>query len=280
MQAQLATRFSKNRRSINSQTALSDDQIRSVAPSIFAEAKHNSRSARYTHIPTIDVLRGLQKEGFQPFMAGQSLSRIEGKEEFTKHMLRLRHADQIVGQEANEIILINSHDGTSSYQMLAGCFRFVCMNGMICGETVEDIRIKHSGQIIDNVIEGAFRVLDDFDLINDQRGGMKALTLNHGEQQAFAHAALELKYDVTDVAPAPVTEDQLLSPKRFEDRKDDLWTTFNRVQENLIKGGLSSRSPNGRRTTTRAVTGIDQGVKLNRALWTLAESMRTLKMAS
>jgi hypothetical protein len=38
-------------------------------------------------------------------------------------MLRLRHASQINGAEANEIILLNSHDGTSSYQMLAGQFR-------------------------------------------------------------------------------------------------------------------------------------------------------------
>ncbi|EER8463752.1 DUF945 domain-containing protein, partial [Escherichia coli] len=26
-------------------------------------------------------------------------------------------------------ILLNSHDGTSSYQMLPGYFRFVCQNG-------------------------------------------------------------------------------------------------------------------------------------------------------
>jgi hypothetical protein len=34
-----------------------DDQIRKVAHSIFAEAAHESRSARYTYIPTIDVLK-------------------------------------------------------------------------------------------------------------------------------------------------------------------------------------------------------------------------------
>jgi hypothetical protein len=279
MHQALATRFGKNRKSFTSEMPLTDDQIRRVAPSIFADEKHSSRSARYSYIPTIDVLRGLQKEGFQPFMAGQSGTRIEGKEAHTKHMLRLRHADQIVGKEANEIILINSHDGTSSYQMLAGCFRFVCMNGMICGETTNDIRIKHSGDITNNVIEGAFRVLDDFDLVNEQRDGMKSLTLNRGEQNAFAHAALELKYDVTDLVPAPVTEEQILRARRTEDRTDDMWTTFNRVQENLIRGGLSSRSANGRRTSTREVTGIDQNTKLNRALWTLAESMRALKAA-
>lgn len=34
---------------------LSEDEIRKYAPSIFADAAHDSRSARYTYIPTIDV---------------------------------------------------------------------------------------------------------------------------------------------------------------------------------------------------------------------------------
>jgi integrase len=62
-------------------------------------------------------------------MVAQSKSRIEGKTEFTKHMIRMRHAGQVnTRPEANEIILINSHDGASSYQMLAGVFR-LCRAG-------------------------------------------------------------------------------------------------------------------------------------------------------
>ena len=70
---------------------LSEDQMRAAAPSVFAEGKHASRSERYTYIPTIEVLRGLRKEGFEPFMVAQGASRIEGKAEFTKHMVRMRH---------------------------------------------------------------------------------------------------------------------------------------------------------------------------------------------
>jgi hypothetical protein len=123
-QRPLATRFARNTHVIRSESPLAEDQMRQAAPSIFAEGKHASRSERYTYIPTIDVLRGLRKEGFEPFMVAQSKSRIEGKSEFTKHMIRMRHAAQTDAKsEANEIILINSHDGASSYQMLAGVFR-------------------------------------------------------------------------------------------------------------------------------------------------------------
>lgn len=272
---QLSSKF-RNVISTRSNCPLLDDEIIRVAPSIFADNKHESRSDRYTYIPTIDVLRGLRTEGFQPFMVCQTRVRNDSKREHTKHMVRLRHASQIEGKEANEIILLNSHDGSSSYQMLSGVFRFVCSNGMVCGDTLSDIRIRHKGNIIDNVIDGAFRVLDDFELINGQKDGMKSLTLNDGEQAAFARAALSLKYDI-EVAPAPITENQLLRPQRIEDRSGDLWTTFNRVQENMIKGGVRGRNTAGRLATTRAVTGIDQSIKINRALWVLAEEMRKLK---
>src|SRR3954447_12047717 len=120
-QPRLATRFAYGTRVLRSDLPLSEEQMRHTAPSIFAQGKHASRSERYTYIPTIDVLRGLRKEGFEPFMVAQGCSRVEGKAEFTKHLVRMRHREQVHSRsEANEIVLINSHDGASSYQMIAG----------------------------------------------------------------------------------------------------------------------------------------------------------------
>ena len=273
----LASRFGRFSPSLRSSTPIADDQLRQVAPSIFAEAAHDSRSARYTYIPTSTILDGLRKEGFQPFAVTQTRVRDEGKRDFTKHMLRLRHASQIADTEANEIILLNSHDGTSSYQMLAGMFRFVCSNGLVCGNTVSDVRVPHKGQIIDNVIEGAYDVLDGFGLVRELRDDMRAISLHPAEAEIFARSALTLKYEPDPVKPAPVTESQILAPRRSADTGTDLWTTFNRVQENLVRGGLPARNAAGRRTRTREVQGIDQSVKINRALWLLADEMKKLK---
>jgi hypothetical protein len=165
-------------------------------------------------------------------------------------MLRLRHASQINGAEANEIVLLNSHDGTSSYQMLAGMFRFVCSNGLVCGDTVADVRVPHKGDVAGQVIEGAYQVLHGFDRALESRESMQAITLDEGEAEVFARAALSLKYDDPD-KPAPITESQILMPRRFDDRRPDLWSVFNRTQENLTKGGLHGRSANGRRQQTR-----------------------------
>ena len=152
---QLSSRFANATPILRADHPLSDDQIRSVAPSIFAKEKHQSRSDRYTYIPTGEVLGALRKEGFQPFMVCQTRVRDTGKREHTKHMLRLRHAAQINGAEANEIILLNSHDGSSSYQMMSGQFRFVCANGLVCGRTDNDVRVRHKGDVVGDVIEGA-----------------------------------------------------------------------------------------------------------------------------
>lgn len=271
----LASRFSRNALALRSDHPLSDEEIGEVAPSILAHSAHESRSDRYSHIPTVDVLDALRKEGFQPFMVCQTRVRDDGRRPYTKHMLRLRHADQISGSEANEIILLNSHDGTSSYQMLAGMFRFVCKNGIVCGDNVSDIRVPHKGDVVGQVIDGAFKVLDSFESAEQRRADMAGTVLDEGEQTAFARAALTLRYD--EDKPAPVTERQLLAPRRIEDRASDLWTTFNRVQENILRGGLHGRNENGRATTTRAVTGIDQNIRLNRALWVLADEMRRLR---
>ena len=273
----LASRFASRSPVLRSDSPLSDDQIHRVAPSIFAEAPHESRSQRYAYIPTATVLTELRKEGFQPFMVTQTRTRHEDRRDFTKHMIRLRHASQINARgEANEIILLNSHDGTSSYQMLAGMFRFVCSNGLVCGDTVADVRVPHKGDVAGQVIEGAYQVLHSFDRALESRESMQAITLDEGEAEVFARAALSLKYDDPD-KPAPITESQILMPRRFDDRRPDLWMTFNRIQENLTTGGLSGRSANGRRQQTRPVQGIDSDVRLNRALWLLADGLRQLK---
>lgn len=257
-----------------SNTPLTDDQIHRVAPSVYADAPHESRSERYQAIPTSVVLDALRNEGFFPFFAAQTAVRKESKRDHTKHMLRLRHASQINHKEANEIILLNSHDGTSSYQMLAGMFRFVCANGMVCGNTVGDIRVRHQGKgdIVGDVIQGAYTVKEAFELIENERDTMRSVQVPPAAQVALAKTFLDYKHS-DPMRPAPIEPEQLLRARRHEDKGDDLWATTNRIQENAMKGGLRGRNAKGRTTRTREVKGIDNDVKLNKALWQMSLKM-------
>ncbi|ENB9007417.1 TPA: DUF945 domain-containing protein, partial [Escherichia coli] len=158
---QLASRFGHVNQ-IRRERPLTREELMYHVPSIFGEDRHTSRSERYAYIPTITVLENLQREGFQPFFACQTRVRDQSRREYTKHMLRLRRAGQITGQHVPEIILLNSHDGTSSYQMLPGYFRFVCQNGCVCGQSLGEVRVPHRGNVVDRVIEGAYEVVGVF----------------------------------------------------------------------------------------------------------------------
>jgi hypothetical protein len=262
-----------------SEFALSNDQIRHYAPSVLAEEAHESRGERYTFIPTIQVIDGLRAQGFRPYEVRQTRVRDQSKREHTKHLVRLRHESAIATKEqVGEIILLNSHDGTSAYQLLSGFFRFVCSNGLIAGDVCNDVRVRHSGNVVDNVIEGSFEVLDNLQQIESRIDQYKAITLSTSEQILLAEEAITLRWDENK---SPIVPAQLLRVKRSADADANLWTTFNRIQESLTQGGLKGRTVGtGRSTRTRAVGGVTENVKLNKALWSLTEKFAQLKTAA
>ena len=183
---------------------LSNSQIAYHAPSVMAEAAHESRGERYSFIPTIQVIDALRGEGFEPYEIRQTRVRDAGKREHTKHMVRMRHASQIsTKDEVPEVILLNSHDGSSSYQIMSGVFRFVCSNGLIAGDMFNNIRVRHSGNVVDDVIEGATRVLEDAKQIGYRIDEYKGIMLGQDEQQAFAKAALQLRCSCAGVTTPP-----------------------------------------------------------------------------
>uniref|UniRef100_UPI003F665759 DUF932 domain-containing protein n=1 Tax=Salmonella enterica TaxID=28901 RepID=UPI003F665759 len=266
----LASRFGRINQ-IRRDRPLTREELMQYTPSVFGEDKHASRSDRYSYIPTITLLENLRREGFEPFFACQSRVRDPGKREHTRHLLRLRRTGQITGQQVPEIIILNSHDGSSSYQLLPGYFRQVCTNSLVCGQSLGEIRVPHRGDIVGKVIEGAYDVLGVFDRVEEKREAMQSLLLPPPAQQALAKAALTYRFGEEH---QPVTTAQVLTPRRREDYGQDLWTVWNTLQENLLKGGLPGRTVQGKRTHTRAVNGIDGDIRLNRALWVMAEQMQ------
>jgi len=249
-----------------SESPITNDQIAHYAPSVMAGDKHSSRSKGYTYVPTIQVINKLRSEGFQPFYVGQSGTRDESRHHFTRHMVRLRHANSIGRDEANEIILLNSHDGTSSYQLMAGNFRFVCANGLFTGDKTQDIRVPHRGRIVDDCIEGAYTILKNFDEIDEQKERMKISLLKDCVRREFAQEALKLRWPEEQ----PFDSKELLSCHRSQDREPSVWNVFNVVQENLLTKAIQYRSKD-RWAWTRPVKSIPETVKMNKALWAMAK---------
>lgn len=266
---------------------LTESELRTACPSIFATTKHESRSDRFKPIPTWDAVRALKVEGFEVVSAMATNVRNPSHREFGKHLLRFRRFDNekaySVGDTVCEMLLKNANDGSSVYDLFAGLFRIRCLNGMVANlGNIGVVKVRHTGDVIPKVVEGTYTVLESAKIALRAPDQWSMIQLTREEKVVLAESAHQLRFDTEAGQPDhAIKPTALLEPRRSGDTSSDLWTTFNVIQENALKGGLTGMgrdaNNNLRRVTTRAVKGIDQDVKLNRALWTLADKMAELK---
>jgi hypothetical protein len=264
---------------------LSIHEMRSRLPAIFAAEPHERCSNRYTHIPTIDTIEALIDSGFEVVEARYARTKDLVRRSHAKHMVKLRHRSLLrsnVSGDAFEVVLKNAHDGSSQWLMLAGFFRFICENGLVVGD-YEALKIRHVGdrqEHIARVVVAAHQVIESAPRLIEAKQNWATIELNRDERMALANSAHHLRFaDADGNVSTGIKPEQLLLPRRPDDQKPDLWTTFNVVQENAVKGGLTGMRA-GRRSTSREIRGIDDNIKLNRGLWLLGAEMARLKSAA
>jgi hypothetical protein len=250
--------------------SLTPEALRERVPAVFAPAAYERLSGSYTFLPTAWVLEALGQAGFLPVEARQTKARARSLVH-TRHLIRLRRRFETVAlrQAVPELLLLNSHDGTSAYQLRVGLYRAVCTNGLVVSVGVFPmIRVLHRGEVLEEVVRGALEMSERFGLLATAVERMERTELDEGERLEFAAAALALRFpNAREGAMAP---SQLLVPRRPEDTGRDLWTVFNVIQESVLAGGLVRRSATNRLVRTRRITAIGEDIRLNSALWDMA----------
>src|SRR6201993_4156123 len=206
--------------------AISDDQIRQLAPSVFASQPIESVSERYRFLPTSSILNGMRENGWAPVRAREQSVRTEARRGFQKHIVRFARVEHLQTWEKNqvrpELVLVNSHDKSSAYQLHCGLFRLVCTNGMVVSDgTFQRISIKHSGFNPDSVIEASFKVLTAVPDIMNKVQLFQDRILSDAEQLALATGAAAYRWE--DPKKAPVSPSLLLNPRRYGDGAKDLF---------------------------------------------------------
>jgi hypothetical protein len=252
--------------------SLSLDDVRNLAPAVFAQSAHERTSSSYTFIPTDRVLTGLMQAGFVPVGARQARAR-HGLAH-ARHVVRLRRRFETVQlrDAVPEVVFLNSHDGTSAYQLRVGLFRVVCTNGLIVSlGAFPSFRVAHRGDIVNEVVTSALDISERFGTLAGRVERMEQRLLPKDEQIAFAERALEVRF--AEPLQSGIHPAQLLTCRRVDDLGNDLWSVLNKVQENLLRGGLSRIASSGRRTRTRNITSIREDVRINGRLWDLAEEV-------
>jgi hypothetical protein len=243
-------------------------EIKSWVPAAFADRAASGTGPAYSFISTAELVRALLDAGFVISTARQSGVRRKDPR-FARHIVRMRQIRESITlvDAIPEIVLVNSHDGTSSYVMHAGLFRPVCSNGLLM--RIADmgfIRLAHRNIRVEEVVKGALELAGRFANMRVICEAMAARVLDLDERRSFATRALALRYEGT----APIESERLLGVRREADHGEDLWRVYQRVQENLTRGGLAGRSQSGRQVRTRAIGAIREDVRINLALWNLA----------
>ena len=269
---------------------LTNSQIINIAPAAGSFEPIDGVSSRYSFVPTLTAVDLLRDAGWEPIHAEQSSVRIADREGYQKHMIRFAKNGLSFDGERVDIVLYNSHDRGCAFKLIASVWRQICGNGLMVASEFANFSHKHIGFKPDDFVHSAREIAAAAGTIADRVDEMKAIEMTPDERSIFAQTALGLVYGaqsktneelVQAINDAPIQPHQLLEERRYDDKGKDLWTLFNVVQENVMKGGLKGRKigSNGRlrNVTTRPVKAIDRNIKLNQALWYLTERMAELK---
>lgn len=262
---------------------LSNEQIIELAPAAGAVAPHEGVSSRYSFVPTLRAVDIIRSIGWIPVHAKQSSVRKEDRQGYQKHIIRFQMKGlKVSDQERVDLMMYNSHDRGCAFHLIASIWRKVCGNGLMVAADLFNFSHKHIGFDSDAFAHSAQQIAANAGEIATEVETLKAIELQPNEKGVFAQAAHQLVYD--DPQEAPIRAEQLLKERRYDDKGHDLWSTFNVIQENILKGGLHGRKrgSNGRLRyqKTRAVKAIDRDIKLNKSLWLLTEKMAELKIAA
>lgn len=256
---------------------LSTTKLMSQAPALFTEEPHYDVSDKYHFIPTIEVINEIKSHNWYPVSVQEAPVKDVSKEGYQRHLVRFRHFDDLLNPQANavELLLFNSHDRSTAFSISAGIFRFVCANGLVISDSVFDsYKIKHIGDRDNDVISAITAIKPKLQAKIDT---LEAIPLTRPEQESFARSAIPLRF--SDDLKVDIHD--LLVPHRDEDTNDDLYTTLNVIQENLLRGNISGvNRTTGRRFTSREITSIGRDVDVNQGLWDIAERILAIKEAS
>jgi hypothetical protein len=257
-----------------------------MAPSIATQTPHPRVSERYSHIKTIDLLEPLMERGWYPHRAVQQPVRSSDRDGYQKHVVYLRHEKlSQIGEFKHrpeehkcdedvsffELRMTNSHDRTTRWDFVAGIFRMICANGLVVStNTFSRQSLTHLNLNPKEVISMCDNAANRVEGVIGKVHEMREIQLTERQRLDFAEFGLRVKY-CDNMMLAPVGPEVILTPRRGVDESKDLWTTYNVIQENLIKAlqrDGNRRDIYGRNYgVSNPVVSLQRDLEINQSLW-------------
>lgn len=270
--------------------------------SLWSESPAPKASQKYRQVKTVDIINIFADQGWLPVTAQEQRVNKDARDGFQKHLVRFRNTSlnspSVVGDTIPEIVLRNSHDTTTTYQLMAGIFRMICLNGCVVSEAeFGTIKIRHMGFEPSQIVDATRKFSEEIPQVMGRVKDYQAIDLTLDERNVFAQSALLLKANpdedekiykdgnVFTIGKRQFDVPKLLEYRRPQDAAPTLWNTYNTIQEKLTKGNryevnTEDHSFRPIYKKVREIKGIDESVRVNRGLWHLMSEMAKIKGAS
>lgn len=258
-------------------------QTTSINPVEATNRNEIETSKNYQFVSSEEIGKVLQDQGFELDGVSYAKPRKEENKGFQKHIMIFSRPDLLV-DDGNKLQLLvtNAHNGKSALHLDSGIFRAVCANGLVSGNKMHSSRVLHKGGDIDRKLK------ESLEYIVAQMASLKSdveRMKNHQvtNSEAYDYMMSMAEYRLKDIDLVGINYESVAKLHRAEDQSNDLYTFFNRVQENIIRGGIKyvknveildvdgrvigSEKKAG---TTREVKAITTSLDLNKTLWNSA----------
>ena len=239
-------------------------------PALFAKSAHPKMSDSYAFTNTYDIVLHMCNRGYvvTSVAGGHTL--------YTKVMVRMRHQSLIDNDVAYapELVLLDSHDGSSRLKLYLGFITMACMNGMICGDMLYSQSFLH---VAPDLMAQVMLEVDDIgthiNRLTQHVDAMRSYQTNIGERIKIADVGVLARFgDDRSGSFVADMRDRMLVARRSEDNNDSLFSVVGRVQENALRGGMSYNSNNTVRRLA-SIRDVRRNVSINQRLWQAADEL-------
>lgn len=263
---------------------MTKNEIKEKAPYIFAtEATNPNVSKNYLFASTETIIDDMQKLGWGVTACKQQRANKRSNVR-SFHMVCFQNPDVFVTKENENgeevidsfprIILTNSHDGFNSFKFMVGFFRCVSSNGLIVAtQTFESLSIRHKGYNFEELRQMVAKAIEAVSETVKSMNVMQEKVLTEEQKRELAISALKIRDGIEDEEKLNITDEdinELLEPKRDEDKGDNLWNVFNVLQEKILSGDFYRTKDNGKSRKARPITGAAKDIEVNQQLFKVA----------
>lgn len=277
---------------------MSKEEIRKACPVAFAEVPTRDKvSDKYVMMSSERVIDDMEKLGWKVVSACQrkpsrKLAEDGKVSQFSYHQIWFQNPEIFITRTNKEgteeidcyprICLQNSADGLSRLKFGCGLFRLVCSNGLvIADQKLAEFSVQHINYTFEYVQKLIQEIVAELPNQVEQINMMQHVQLTFEQKLEFAKEALKVRRGLDQEDELKVDEETLtdmLTPKRDEDKGDDLWKVYNVLQEKVVKGGfMMAKDENSKARKVREVKSFISSFSMSKDLDSIARAYLPVK---